>query len=620
MRQRALGVLLSLLAAAAVLPAQAPIVRERCLKAIAYLTDFVAGEDALRELVHFGNLAVPVLKEALDNPALPPDRRLLVLEALGRMGPDGAAALPRLLRELENCDGRTGQGQRLLWCIGRIAPFASPASRSAAVQALVEMRERRDYTGVAVEKLLSWTTPIDGGKQHLLDDESRDDDIALQAACEAIELGLVTGDVFWQAAARERLQAELIDKLEHATAQLPQFSYGQLIGVIAVDLLRLGAEETPALRRGLLWHRDSQWRLRALINGVGDRGDGAMSVADVVSMLTDPARSVRTGALHWVTAEAARSLSALPALGALATTSQDARQAAQFAAAVHTILGTLAAADPATVALRAAIEHVLLGQDADVEAGVAGAGECALLAVVLEHCGEADPERLGALLELGNRRHCRSAALADGLLPVLRKAKAATWSPALRLFCAQGRLAAEAVAAFPDGLARAVIGTSSAGSERDLFEAAAWVLAGRDATVAELQAAAGDANPRVVVRALCELTRRDADLHGDALAAALQRRRDREIAAPWVTRMTAFDQLQLDARLAAALVLAAVHGEALPRELKEPLTDRLDLADDDVEPLLRSLHEHGAGSALAQLEAKMIEQLCPVQGLGPMPR
>jgi hypothetical protein len=616
MRQRALGVLLSLLAATAVLPAQAPIVRERCLKAIANLTDFVAGEDALRELVHLGNLAVPVLKEALDNPALPSDRRLLVLEALGRMGQAGTAALPRLLRELEDSDGRTAHGQRELWCIGRIAPFALPANRSAAVQALVEMRERRDYSGVAVEKLLGWTTPIDGGKKHLLDDESHDDDLALLAVCEAIELGLVIGDAEWTTAARERLQAELVDKQQHATGWLPQFTYGHLIGVIAVDLLLLGAPETPALRRGLLWHRDSQWRLRALINGVDDRGDDAMTVADVVSMLTDPARSVRSGGLHWFTANAARSLSALPALSALASTSQDPRQAVQFAAAVHTILGTLAAADPATVALRSAIEQVLLGQPVDVDAGTAGAGECALLAVVLAHCGGAEPERLAALLDLADRRHCRSAALADGLVALLRTARAATWGPALRLFCAQGRLAAAAVAAFPNGM----MGASSVGSERDLFEAAAWVLAGRDATVAELQAAAGDDNPRVVVRALCELAERDADLHADALADALQRRRDHEIGPPWATKITRFADLQLAARLAAALTLIAVHGEALPRELREPLADQFELGDDEVAPFLLALRDRGLRNALRQLEAKMIEQLRPVPGLGPVPK
>ena len=88
----------------------------------------------------------------------------------------------------------------------------------------------------------------------------------------------------------------------------------------------------------------------------------------------------------------------------------------------------------------------------------------------------------------------------------------------------------------------------------------------------------------------------------------------------WLTKLAVFADLQVAARLAAALTLVAAHGQALPPELRQPLADYLELADDEVAPFLQALGEHGLLKALRQLEAKMIEQLRPVPGLGEAPK
>jgi len=593
--------------------AQTKAVQERIERALGHLLEPERTAEAAGELEHLGRLAVPSLRQALIDAREPGPRRALV-EVLGRIGEPALPALPELRALLGDQDAALANAA--LWATLQVGVHLRDG-REAVAEDVHRLRGQLDRLQpqwlYGVGRLsLSWPpqVPADVLIAALADDSMH----AVVAAAMA-----VAGERF-APADRELLRAAAATAWTKWTDNLPADTTTDEAEVVhtylAAAARRLDRSPDRAMNLALLQHLDPRERADAVQRLGGDDGLAPDGRCLLVHMLGDDDGAVRAAALHAVRGFGAAALPYLGLLAAGARPEADSPSAEVCRQALAQLLAVLKqhSEDPRA---REVIQDValLLRYETPASRGPASAAATRQLAAMIAGLADGEGRQLEMVLGYARQRACHSPEMVDAVARLLSFPSGPVWEAAVALLADQGRLAVDKVGAGGRALLHLVQGEDAPGSVRDLHELAAWVFAGPDASTAELRALLAGDDPRVLLRAVCELAFRS-DAVWANLATGLAAVQGLGQVPRWAEDLRPLEQrLWLDARAAAALLTLARAGTALPAPLREHIGDRLRLTDEDLGHRLADLGSDGGRALLRLLEDAAVRDLRPALSL-----
>jgi hypothetical protein len=465
-----------------------------CAAEAARLAEPAVAMVASARLVAAGPEAVPVLRRLLASPDAPGASAALYV--LGRLGAASRTALP----EVEECLGLGSLPVRnqALWAVGQIAAATRDRELCRECRSCLDLKctpeqdaflydEADERLRLALGKPLDlvaernvWPAPS-GGR--------------VAASAQAIANGEAPATpAHWRQLGV--LLARAVTR--HDRPWLDERWLEPAAGELAAALVARGDPAAGDVALGLLCHWDPERRRRGLEALSAPLPPAAQRA--VVDLLWDRDAGVQHAALQTIAAWGA---AALPALAAL-------RQWTEFGGdfgarcgdAAEQILTAAAGGDDRRLALLREIDEALRGRLVPQRGRPYDASMRAAIGAVLFGCRGTDLHALGDLTDLAFARAGCEPAVVQALVHLLDRTDGDVCRVALAALARYGRVVLDQV---PD-FAAVCAGIGGA----DAVEAEALIVAGADATIAELCSAIEDPDVRIAIRALAELHARSA--------------------------------------------------------------------------------------------------------------
>jgi hypothetical protein len=475
-------------------------------RAVSGLAEPLHARAAADALVALGAAAVPPLQALVDAPQRyvePRDRVLGALFVLGRLGAAAVPALPAVERACGDHDAAIAR--QALWALGEVGR-AAPEDQRADLAARLETAT--DYLAqVTRARLRLGSAPATA---RLRDELASADPAAVVAACHFLHPPLpagIDGDG-GPAAWRELVHRQLALALAPAALPWDEHVLRPAAPDLAAAWLGLGGGDADLLvGRGLLQHWDAQLRRKGLSRLAGDETAPLGVRAELLRLLFDQDAEVRQLAAWQFGAWGRAGLLALPALLRLEDKDPD----VGMRLSCRKACGDLRTAWADQAAGLAAFEARLRG---GAEAPLPAPGDAAGATLLAELLCGAEWTDAAVVRRLLPTPVAGRALPPDLQIAVLRLC--ANLDGGIRAVAA-GWIARHGRDAGLGDPSRAMLFAclSSGADDGNLVEALAWVLAGADATEAELRRAGAHGSPRVQVHALCELAKRRAQLTAD---------------------------------------------------------------------------------------------------------